>query len=313
MLSMPSTRRTPPFGPQRLPRIPSMFRMTPIGLPSGRGDTHESCTCPLSETRKSPSTRGCGGRIGGLFGSWLRDESIGAEYGWRELFEPDPRFGHSIDHELIVRYAVEGVDRLKRFEKTHPELPHHHVLYDVDDYGDGSTAWSCLEEETWGGDWDSHKCPPELIEEGASFTVPTAEAGHAIRATVERQTGRYDSLRMPLIRPTGQHGIYNPQPFRPFDADTYMVNYTFRFMGSGVGKSITLKGVTVRHSSQPPGFSKGPRAGLGGPRWSLHTRGFESVLSGMCRGLGNLRVRKPELLPRANPLRAPRHMTTKRI
>ena len=181
-------------------------------------------------------------RVGGLFGSWIRDKKLSPEYGWRALFRPDSRFGHSIEHELISRFVVEGVDRLERFGKTHPHLPHQQVLYDVDDYGDGATQWSCIQEESWAGDWDKHNCPEELIQSNQSFQVPTAEPGKTIRAVMERQEGRFDSVRMPLIRPTGQHGIYNPQPFRPFDADTHMSNYTLRFLGSGGARVDHVEG-----------------------------------------------------------------------
>jgi hypothetical protein len=42
----------------------------------------------------------------------------------------------------------------------------------------------------------------------------------------------FDGLRVPLLRPAGQHGIYNPQPFRPFDADAYMVSFTVRYLAT---------------------------------------------------------------------------------
>ena len=48
----------------------------------------------------------------------------------------------------------------------------------------------------------------------------------------EREDGGFDALRVPLLRPAGQHCIYNAQSFRVFDNDAYMVNFTLRFLGS---------------------------------------------------------------------------------
>ena len=50
-----------------------------------------------------------------------------------------------------------------------------------------------------------------------------------------------DAFRIPMLRPAGQHGIYNPQPFRKFDADAYMVDFTVRYLGS--------RGRNVRHEA----------------------------------------------------------------
>jgi hypothetical protein len=65
---------------------------------------------------------------------------------------------------------------------------------------------------------------------------PQPEPGKELRQTVGRADGdgtvRYDALRIPIMRAAGQHGIYNAQPFRVFDTDAYMVNYTTRFLGS---------------------------------------------------------------------------------
>jgi hypothetical protein len=53
-----------------------------------------------------------------------------------------------------------------------------------------------------------------------------------LRQNRPRQDGSFDAFRVPLLRPAGQHGIYNPQPFRIFDADAYMVNFTIRFLAT---------------------------------------------------------------------------------
>jgi hypothetical protein len=62
--------------------------------------------------------------------------------------------------------------------------------------------------------------------------VPAPEPGKALRANRARADGSFDAARVPMLRPAGQHGIYNPQAFRTFDADAYMVSFTVRFLGS---------------------------------------------------------------------------------
>jgi hypothetical protein len=39
-------------------------------------------------------------------------------------------------------------------------------------------------------------------------------------------------MRIPYLRPDGQHGIYNAQATRAYDNDTYAVNFTSKFLGS---------------------------------------------------------------------------------
>ena len=64
------------------------------------------------------------------------------------------------------------------------------------------------------------------------FDLPRPEQGKALRVVHDRGDGTHDAFRVPVLRPAGQHGIYNAQPFRPFDADAYMVNFTLRFLGT---------------------------------------------------------------------------------
>ena len=66
-------------------------------------------------------------------------------------------------------------------------------------------------------------------------------AVQALRADFPRADGTMDAFRIPLLRPGGQHGIFNPQPFREFDADAYTVNQTMRFLATG--------GDTMKHES----------------------------------------------------------------
>ena len=147
------------------------------------------------------------------------------------MFQPDERYGHSREHELIHRYVVEGITRLERFGS---DWPHPRILYDMENLSDGSARWSCQKgQQGPEGDWAQYHCPEELVNSDAPFfTTPVPEPGHEMRAKMERQSGRYDVVFSPVIRPRGQHGIYNAQPFRTFDADTWLVNYTLRFLGT---------------------------------------------------------------------------------
>ena len=176
------------------------------------------------------------GRTAGLFGSWLRDPSLPAEHGWRALFQPDPRYGVSIERWLIDRGVVEGDDRFERyhgFAKTTPG-----VLYDPDNVSDGKARFTCGPSD-WSAAIGENGCTAEWAGKEELFAVPTPPAGQELRIARKRADGSHDAFRIPLIRPVGQHGIYNPQPFRAFDADAYMQNWNSRFM--------LTRGVAVDH------------------------------------------------------------------
>lgn len=177
------------------------------------------------------------GRTSGLLGSWDRDpERFAPEHGWRELFTPDPRYGVSKEQWLIDNFVVEGHDRMQRWDgfDLNPN-----VLFDPDDVSDGTAQFSCLHSYDWSADNGEFRCPPEIDDTDTLFDVPNPAPGQALRADRQREDGSFDAFRVPLLRPAGQHGIYNPQPFRKFDADAYMVNFTARFLatrGDAVGQ-----------------------------------------------------------------------------
>ncbi len=167
-------------------------------------------------------------RTAGVLGSWLRDESIPAEYGWRELFVPDERYGVSIDQELIDRYVVEGDPRLERYPDN-PVTPR--AIYDIDNVSDGTASFSCGNSD-WSAISGESGCPEELIGQEVFFPLPRPEPGRELRQNRARGDGSFDAMRIPVLRPAGQHGIYNAQPFRTFDNDGYAVNFTLRFLGT---------------------------------------------------------------------------------
>lgn len=170
------------------------------------------------------------GRAAGLLGSWDRaPDRFGPEHGWRELFVPDPRYGKSIDQWLVDNYVVEGDWRMQRFA-GYDANPN--VLFDPDDVSDGTARFSCLHEDDWSAKNGEFHCPVEIDDEPVWFGVPHPEPGGALRRDRPLGDGSFDALRIPLLRPAGQHGIYNPQPFRPFDADAYMVSFTARYFAT---------------------------------------------------------------------------------
>ena len=224
------------------------------------GHTHVLQMPTIGDTQVPTSTGVSAARISGVMGSWLRDEDLYPDprYGWRELFQPLPsrlsRSGGelSVDHLLIDRYVIEGDTELQRWTESmntedlqytpDPEVGealHSYVLFDIDNISNGHARFSCGPED-WSASNGEYYCSEEWQSRGQIFPVPYDPQG--LRLTVEREAGRYDALRIPLLRPTGQHGIYNAQPFRLFDHDAYMVNYTTRFLGT--------RGARV---DQPPG------------------------------------------------------------
>lgn len=166
-------------------------------------------------------------RAAGLLGDWRRrPDEYPAEQGWRALFAPDPRLGAPPDAVLIDRFVVEGDPRLQRFPEN---AVHANVLYDVDDVSDGAAAWSCGPSD-WSATAGESGCPDALIGQELFFSVPRQSP--PLRRDTPRGDGRFDAIRVPVLRPAGQHGIYNAQSFRRFDADAFMVSFTTRFLGS---------------------------------------------------------------------------------
>lgn len=175
-------------------------------------------------------------RAAGLLGDWRRRaDRHSPEHGWRELFEPRPDLGMSPDALLVQRFVVEGDPRLQRFA-SNPVNPN--VVFDVDDVSDGRAEWSCGPSD-WSATSGESACPDELRGQEIFFSVPRQVP--PLRATVLRLDGRSDALRIPVLRPAGQHGIYNAQAFRRFDADAFMVNFTTRYLGT--------RGARVDHPS----------------------------------------------------------------
>ncbi len=160
-------------------------------------------------------------RTAGLFGSFRRDETIPAEYGWRQLLSPDPRYGKSIDRWLVDNHVIENLPRLGRFTQNQHNS---RVVFDIDDLSEGRVRFPCegnvVALETF---------PCEgAVGPNDSFGIP--RAAKPLRATLGKGDGSYDVMRIPLLDPTDRHGVWNSQMVRIFDADSHTMNLLTRFM-----------------------------------------------------------------------------------
>ena len=195
------------------------------------GNSHVLVMPTAGDSNVPVSTGVAMGRTAGLLGDWRRDETLPPEQGWRELFSPDPRYGTSADQWLADTYVLEGIATLQRYGDN---ALNPNVLFDPDNVSDGEATWSCGDSD-WSALIGENECPAELEGMEVFFGIPHPDPGAALRADHAREDGSFDGLRVPVLRPAGQHGIYNAQSFRTFDADAYMVNMSARFLGTAGG------------------------------------------------------------------------------
>lgn len=139
------------------------------------------------------------------------------------------------------------------------------MIFDIDDISDGTATWSCGPSD-WSGVNGESGCPEALIGQEVFFGVPHPPVGEALRHDRRRapDDGAVDALRVPVLRPAGQHGIYNAQPFRTFDADAFMVNFTTRYLGTAGRRTDHPEGCDCSSADVPAGTLRGrPHAPLG--------------------------------------------------
>jgi dienelactone hydrolase len=201
------------------------------------------------------------GRTSGLLGSWKRDpERFGPEVGWRELFSPDPRYGTSVEDFLRTNWVVEGAWHLQRFANF---TYNPNVLFDPDDVSDGVASFSCRPEDDWSAAVGESRCPASEKMNPMRFPLPRPPDGKGLRIARPRADGTFDAFRVPLLRPAGQHGIYNPQPFRTFDADAYMVSFTARFLRTAGARAEHVRGCDCGFAERVSFTVNGTPAGPG--------------------------------------------------
>ena len=107
-------------------------------------------------------------RTAGVLGSWLREESVGPEYGWRRLFVPDERLGRTPDDYLVETYVVEGDPRFERYGDF--EQVSRGVLYDIDNVSDSTAQFSCGDSD-WSGMIGENGCEDEYVGVEVFFEV----------------------------------------------------------------------------------------------------------------------------------------------
>ncbi len=163
-------------------------------------------------------------RMAGLLGSWKRDPSIAPEYGWRQLFVPDPRYGESMDQHLISTHVMENLHRLRRYDGL---TDADEAIYDIDNLSEGRSNYPCKGTDLQDGDLSCKTGPDQR------FTPPGEPVGKGLRATHKRNDGTNDAMRIPYLFPHGQHGIWNAQKNRSWDADAHAVNFVSLFMRTG--------------------------------------------------------------------------------
>ncbi len=245
------------------------------------GHTHVLQMPTAGDSQVPVNTGIAAARISGLFGSWLREEDKYPDprFGWRGLFQPSLRYEDetidtalSIDQLLIDRFVVEGDGRLQRYRTTQAnpsivfpvgaQAKHPNTIYDIDNVSDGQALFSCGESD-WSAVNGESGCPKAL--EGNEELYPIPYEKNPLRLNVQRTDLSYDAFRIPVLRPAGQHGIYNAQPFRNFDSDAFMVNFTTRFLGSRARLVTHEKGcdcsIGQMHDFELNGTIKAPALG----------------------------------------------------
>ena len=80
--------------------------------------------------------------------------------------------------------------------------------------------WTCLKRSNE-GDWSGDEDGPEDLKnsEDPTFTMTASLGAPCVRPWASRWNLRRHAY--PMMRPTGQHIIYNAQPFRAFDMDAF--------------------------------------------------------------------------------------------
>lgn len=250
--------------------------LTPLSIPYDHfqgGHTRALQMPTVGDSQVPTSTGIAAARISGVMGDWKRDETQYPDprYGWRELFQPMKRASSgdeqseslSIDQLLIERFVVEGDPHLHRWRnpiqtssieyqanEEQGEQIHPFSLFDIENVSDGEARFSCGDED-WSAMNGEFQCSERWRERAQVFPVPYDVDG--LRLNRQRGKDRYDALRIPLLRPAGQHGIYNPQPFRVFDADAFMVNFTTRYLATR-GSSVTHEAGCDCSASQIPEY-----------------------------------------------------------
>jgi hypothetical protein len=120
----------------------------------------------------------------------------------------DPRYGKPANQVLIDTYAVEGTYRLGRYHNSVGEP----VLMDVE-----------------------HLAAVVPVDDG--LDVPRLDPPLRL-VSQDPETGAYRGFILPMLKPQGLHGFLPPDPSKPFDIGTYLMNIFGRYVASN-GQEFT--------------------------------------------------------------------------
>ena len=90
---------------------------------------------------------------------------------------------------------------------------------------------------------------PDDLDEGADgFDAPAPAPDDRLRIVIDTPAG-LSGVRFAYLDPNGRHGVYLPDPSRPFDMDTYFANLIGRYFASGA--TVILDKPCLQNASCP--------------------------------------------------------------
>ncbi|HRG96458.1 MAG TPA: hypothetical protein PLR99_09430 [Polyangiaceae bacterium] len=125
--------------------------------------------------------------------------------GFVEYDRDDPRYGKPQNQVLLDTGTIEGTYRLGR----HRDSKGNPVLMDVE-----------------------HLASVVPVDDG--LDVP--RLAPPLRLVRKAADGGYSGLLLPMLSPKGKHGFVSPDPTKPFDLGTYLLNIVGRYMATSGGE-----------------------------------------------------------------------------
>jgi hypothetical protein len=143
--------------------------------------------------------------------------AISRAAGFIELRAKDARWGKTQNRVLIDTGTLEGVERTHRWQNSKGEDVH----MDIEDFALVSNA---------DDKFDVPRLSPPFRDVNPSTRV-----------------GGITGTLFPMVVPTGRHGFDTPDPSKPFDLGSLIMNLTGRYMSSG-GKTLSFEACMVSSS-----------------------------------------------------------------
>ncbi len=144
--------------------------------------------------------------------------AAGIDWGPAQIdLAPDP------NRVMVENFVAEGMARLRRFEHDARFADPSETLFDVDDFGNGADGWN------------------------------QPRASEPLRVT-RRTSAGISALRIPFMKPEGQHGFGLYEPDEPFDMPTFMHALLGHYMstdGREVIEDVCLEDMSCEFIQQP--------------------------------------------------------------